>query len=99
MKNKISICNGVFSNDIYPDIVHASRNGTSGCGSVLILNGRVIWSKANRLSELQDFQEILDFLKGWCQAESTAKRNPASTKRSILSTTSVFFRSFDESFD
>ncbi len=42
--------------------IFIEKNGTSGRGNVLIENDRVIWSKANRLSELPDFQEILDFL-------------------------------------
>ena len=43
--------------------IFIEKNGTSGRGNVLIENGRVIWSKANRLSELPDFEEILSFLK------------------------------------
>jgi peroxiredoxin len=43
--------------------IFIEKNGTSGRGNILIENGSVIWSKANRLSEFPDFDEILAFLE------------------------------------
>ena len=44
--------------------IFIEKNGTSGRGNIIVdENGKVVWTKVYKLSEMPDFEEVLNYLK------------------------------------